>query len=343
MTSKRWISDETEGKEADFRNILGMHINVCKGIHRRWDGPPYLYVDLYAGPGNLEHKGRRFLGSPLIAQDILTRAGLAHEAVHFEQDAGVAGQLAEALWVPVSLLDTPDPESAPIFAETCQEGFPRWLRTVGRQRDRYGLVYADPIDDEIPHELFNKAATLMPRVDLLSYVAATQYKRRRGQDLKRNGCSPRPLLSEHVNAVNKRVALIREPRAANQYTFILWSNWPDLPQWSRFHRLDSERGAQILDQLDLTAHDLREKSNTPLPFDSGPPYRTYAEYLKHPRFLAIRAKVFDRAGGICERCGRRPPREPHHLRYPPWGTFDVPENMIAVCHECHCDIHGKAA
>jgi hypothetical protein len=31
-----------------------------------------------------------------------------------------------------------------------------------------------------------------------------------------------------------------------------------------------------------------------------------------------------------------------NLRYPPWGSFDVPENMIAVCHQCHCEIHGKA-
>jgi hypothetical protein len=45
---------------------------------------------------------------------------------------------------------------------------------------------------------------------------------------------------------------------------------------------------------------------------------------------------------MCERCHGRPPTEPHHLRYPSWGTFDVPENMIAVCHPCHCQIHGKA-
>lgn len=73
------------------------------------------------------------------------------------------------------------------------------------------------------------------------------------------------------------------------------------------------------------------------------PYRTYAEYLKHPRFLEIRAEVFRRAAGLCERCKQRPPTEPHHLRYPPWGAFDVPANMLAVCHPCHCDIHGKAS
>lgn len=48
-----------------------------------------------------------------------------------------------------------------------------------------------------------------------------------------------------------------------------------------------------------------------------------------------------RAGGRCERCKAAKATEPHHLRYPKWGTIDVPENMIAVCHECHCVLHNK--
>lgn len=71
------------------------------------------------------------------------------------------------------------------------------------------------------------------------------------------------------------------------------------------------------------------------------PYRNYREYLRHPRFLAVRARAFERADGLCERCKQRPPTEPHHLRYPPWGAFDVPENLLVVCHRCHCELHGK--
>lgn len=334
-----WISAETEAKEADFRGILSMHATLCKGIIHRQHAGPYLYVDLYAGPGHLEFNGRRFFGSPLIAQDILTRSGMSCEAVHFEHDPAVAAQLAEALWTPTSLLDCPDADTAPIFAEDFRVAFPRWLDTAGRQPGRYGLIYADPIRDEIPHELFNRAAKQFPKVDLLSYVAATQYKRRRGVD------PGRPFLADHINAVDKRVALIRRPIGAWQWTFVLWSNWVNLPDWQRrgFYRLDSPDGEQILDRLNLTAEQHRAKANSPLPFPAEPPYRSYREYLRHPKFLAIRAQVFARAGGRCERCKSRPPTEPHHLRYPPWGTFDVPENMIAVCHGCHCEIHGKAA
>lgn len=343
--AKQWISPETEPKEADFRGILRMHIPICKGILGRYGGPPYLYADLYAGPGNLEYKGNEFPGSPLIAQEELAHAGLSYEAIHFERDPIVAAELEEALLVPRSLLWWPDADSTHVFAESCQEGFPQWLSRTGRQPNRYGLVYADPIRDEIPVAVLNKAAALMPRVDLLSYVSATQYKRRREADLKLNGSSAKPLLSDHVDAVNKRFAVIRKPRGAWQFTFILWSNWDSFPAWTAagFHRLDSEPGMRILDQLNLTARAHREKANTPLPFEVDPAYRTYAEYLKHPRFLKIRAEVFERAAGLCERCRKRPPTEPHHLRYPPWGTFDVPENMIAVCHPCHCEIHGKAA
>lgn len=48
----------------------------------------------------------------------------------------------------------------------------------------------------------------------------------------------------------------------------------------------------------------------------------------------------DRAGGRCVRCGAHA-TEVHHLRYPPWGTFDVPENLEPICHACHCLAHGK--
>lgn len=71
------------------------------------------------------------------------------------------------------------------------------------------------------------------------------------------------------------------------------------------------------------------------------PYRNYEEYLRHPTYRAIRAQAIERSGGICERCHVNRITEVHHLRYPKWGTFDVLENLQAICHQCHCQIHGK--
>lgn len=267
-TRDSWISAETERKEQDFRGVLNMHITICKALMQRQRAQSYLYADLYAGPGQLEFNGRHFLGSPLIAQELLARAAIPYEAIHFEKDPEVAGRLAEALWVPTTLLDTPDPEICPVFTEAFETGFPRWLAETGRQSDRYGLVYSDPIRDEIPHALLNEAAALLPRVDILSYVSATQYKRRRGQDIKRNGSTELPLLGDHIRAVDKRIALIRKPLGPWQWTFVLWSNWVNMPAWTShgFHRLDSAEGQQILDRLNLTEREHKEKANTPLPF-----------------------------------------------------------------------------
>jgi len=68
-------------------------------------------------------------------------------------------------------------------------------------------------------------------------------------------------------------------------------------------------------------------------------YSNYREYLAHPKFRAVRRVVMTAARWRC-RCGARA-TEVHHRRYPPWGTFDTPDNLIAVCHPCHCRIHGK--
>lgn len=71
------------------------------------------------------------------------------------------------------------------------------------------------------------------------------------------------------------------------------------------------------------------------------PYPNYEAYLRHPKFRAIRAAAMKQARGVCQHCLKRPATEVHHLRYPKWGTFDEVENLLPVCHECHCEIEGK--
>lgn len=73
---------------------------------------------------------------------------------------------------------------------------------------------------------------------------------------------------------------------------------------------------------------------------SDKPYKTYAEYLRHPKFLKIRNEVLKRDCFLCRDCNTKEATEVHHLRYPTWGTFDVPDNLVAICHKCHCKRHG---
>jgi 5-methylcytosine-specific restriction endonuclease McrA len=67
---------------------------------------------------------------------------------------------------------------------------------------------------------------------------------------------------------------------------------------------------------------------------------SYASYLRHPMFRLVRDIVMRRDGGTCRDCDMRA-TETHHLRYPPWGTFDLPSNLVALCHACHAKRHGK--
>lgn len=250
-------SEETETKERHFRGLLGgIHVPVCKRIrdkHGRASDPPYLYIDLHGGPGVLEYNGRRFPGSPLIAHEVLQNAEIPYDALHFEHNPEVAAELTRALLGRGTVSPSP-----------FQVGLHDYLATAPMQAYRYGLVYSDPIDDPIPVDTFNRLAAKFPRVDLLAYVAANdQYKRANA-----NGQGHGRRLVVDVKSVNKKVVLIREPHGAHQWTFILWSNWPELKDWRSqgFHRLDTAAGQRIMNKLNYTARELHELVNVPLPF-----------------------------------------------------------------------------
>ena len=49
----------------------------------------------------------------------------------------------------------------------------------------------------------------------------------------------------------------------------------------------------------------------------------------------------ENANYICQRCKKAKATQVHHLKYPPWGEFDVVENLMPACYPCHCEIHGK--
>lgn len=71
-------------------------------------------------------------------------------------------------------------------------------------------------------------------------------------------------------------------------------------------------------------------------------YSTYREYLAHPRYKAIRAIAIERSDNVCEYCSERSVTEVHHIEYPKWGTFEEnADKLLALCHRCHCVIHGK--
>lgn len=257
-----WVGIETEQKEQDFRGLLRIHVTACRGILSRQRRPqPYLFMDLHGGPGDLLYRGHAFPGSPLIALEELCGAGLLYETWHWERNQKTATDLRHAI------TKADDQRAATVLPMAFERGLPDWLEQQGRQPWRHGLVYSDPIGDPIPVDALNAVALQFPKVDLLAYVSATnQYKRANAA-----GVGHGRRLSEDVQAIKKECALIRTAHRAEQYTFVLWSNWVDFPIWSKrgFHRLDSPTGREILEVLDWTKQELRERRNSQLPFDEG--------------------------------------------------------------------------
>ncbi len=65
----------------------------------------------------------------------------------------------------------------------------------------------------------------------------------------------------------------------------------------------------------------------------------YEAYLRSQEWMAIRASVFERCGGVCEICKEAPAEEAHHLTYERIGRENL-SDLMGVCKPCHELIHG---
>lgn len=69
----------------------------------------------------------------------------------------------------------------------------------------------------------------------------------------------------------------------------------------------------------------------------------YQRYLASPWWQWVRGMAMQRAQarlyGACERCGERRAIDVHHLSYVRLGA-EWPEDLLAVCRECHAELHG---
>lgn len=66
----------------------------------------------------------------------------------------------------------------------------------------------------------------------------------------------------------------------------------------------------------------------------------YAEYLNSSEWKRKRAKVMQRAGGICEGCMEARATDVHHLTYKHVGD-ELLFELAALCRSCHDRAHGR--
>jgi hypothetical protein len=66
----------------------------------------------------------------------------------------------------------------------------------------------------------------------------------------------------------------------------------------------------------------------------------YSKYLNSPEWFTKRAKVLERAGGLCEGCREREATQVHHLSYR-HAMDELLFELVAVCDICHDKCHPE--
>jgi len=321
-------SDYTFTKQEHFSKILRMHINITKAVlnkHKNecWCKDIYNYFDLNAGAGIYNIQGKQVKGSPIIFAETAAGIDLKCNAVFVERDEESYRDL---------FYNSRNYKFAKVVKCDNNNIIDYQLFNCGKYS--YGLIYSDPNNHEIPFDTLTKFCLNYPRMEILIHVSATCFKR-----VAQHGYSG---LFDQLSGLNKKYWFVREPANTWQWTFLFGTNWNSFKDYHDvgLYNANSEKGQTIIERLSKTKSEIKEYYQPSFFLSDEKPYNSYSEYLKHPEFLKIRAKVMERSAGNCEKCSNKA-TEVHHLKYPPWGTFDVPENMIAICHKCHCLIHRK--
>lgn len=74
-------------------------------------------------------------------------------------------------------------------------------------------------------------------------------------------------------------------------------------------------------------------------------WQTYSTYLRSRQWHALRKKVLERDGQICQACLTRPATQVHHLSYDLFTKlgFSAAFECVAICYQCHTKIHPDMA
>lgn len=248
---------ETKRKQQHFGVIQPFHFRLADLAMRSpknlsWAGQEYHYVDLTAGPGRYAD----IIGSPI--RFCMNASGQSRDwrAWFCEMNPNHAAQLDEEI---ASLGEEISSRSEVLPYDHAQGVVYIQRRLYECNGSPFGLVYVDTNGTLQPVEVVRDLVRPFKQLDVLLYVAAATYKRCRGAFRDEE----RPLLSEHLLQIGKKEMLIREPHANWQWTFVLLTNWASYPELRSidFYNINSKEGRAILDRLDLTASELRQKQS----------------------------------------------------------------------------------
>ncbi len=270
----------THEKWERFDYLLGIHIEMCKGIISResWASRAYHYFDFYAGPGiyGLEESEELAgqYGSPIRAlQQFEKRAPLEFILQCFDHDTEIAGRLTAILCRMLKL-------GLHCEVMSCDEAVDYLLSNewheinLMSQMKAFGLAFFDPngVPDWQAAKRFARSKRFN-RVDLLfninSAVCKWVFSSRLHPETKRP--------TEHLREMNKKSIYLWTPSPGDSHQFALAyctnGPFPQFRQWG-FHRLDTPEGARIGRMIDFSPRERRDMGGTTPFFFFGDPNGT---------------------------------------------------------------------
>jgi len=222
---------DTEDKLDLFAALLNLHMTICS--EKVWC-PRYEYIDMNAGPGIAPQL--QIHGSPLLFLDTIRRFKLSYHALMIEQDGRSAVELRDRIGI--------DDHTRVVQGDHALV-VPQHIRTLAGQPA--GIIHHDPNglpSWDVLRDIF--AHPQAKRLDLFMYCRTNDVRRVNGYRYNRG--IPDITLPEGLAAIKKDYWLIRTPRKASCWTYIIGTNWPGFPEWRKngVYRLESKEGQAIL-------------------------------------------------------------------------------------------------
>lgn len=249
------IGRETPIKQEHFRGIVKIIANAAKSIlnqpwsAKRYD-PWFRMYDIYCGSGQYKNDdGELIVGSPLVALDVVRSIGIPYQAVFIDKVQDNTDKLAKLVG-----------KDSFVKIECGENDYvlPNYFVT---RKPCYGYVYVDPNNIDIPLHLLTRmfSYSTFERVDLIINISATALKRAANSSMtKYYGQTFDKMLDELKRY--KPYMVIREPHGRDQWTFIVASNWKNLPEWTKqgFVNLTTAKGIEIFEKLVYTNQQRRD-------------------------------------------------------------------------------------
>lgn len=237
-------SQHTELKQKNLEYILDVQLKIFYHAiaNNRWAHNKIFYADIYAGDGGVNNCD----GSPLIFERVCQKNNINCKPVFIEENPVTAQRLSDKIQASVV-----NAKNETVLPHLCPD------------KNQFGIMYVDPNGDpnfKIIEQFYNKPNTRM--IDLLVYFSGTTIKRAFKSTITKRNIS----LIDNISSLPKKKWLIRNAAGKFQWSFLLGSNWINLPKYKTigFHCIDSTIGQSVLNTINHTKNELKQiKTITP--------------------------------------------------------------------------------